>query len=205
MIASTRSPRRLAGRLIAAASFAALLAAPLVSPAPALAQDRVGYANLDLIVSLMPETKAVAAEIETFGRGLAKELDTKESYAEQKVKEARDAQAAGAKEADLEKHRVELRKLQDEIRMGAEDADVQLAQKRGEKLKPIFEKLEKTIEEVAKAEGFTVVLNAADGAGNSIVLYAADGHDLTEKILVKLGVPVPKAETKPAASPKVPK
>ncbi len=180
----------------AAGSFAAaaLLAAAFLSAAPpsALAQDKVAYANLDLIVSLMPETKALVKDIETLGRQLAKDLDTKEAFAEQKMKEAREAAAAGAKEPDLEKRRTELNQLQEELRKGAEDADAQLAKKRADALQPVFQKLEQTIEDVAKAEGFTMVLNGADGAGNSIVLYAQDGRDLTEKILVKLGVPVPK-------------
>ena len=102
--------------LIAAAS-ASLVASP------ARAQDKIAYANLDLIVSLMPETKALVKEIDTLGKKLAKDLDTKEAIAEQKAKEAREAAAAGATEADLEKRRVELRGLQDDLRKGAESAD----------------------------------------------------------------------------------
>lgn len=185
---------------IAALAFAAALLFAAAAPSGTLAQDRIGYANLDLIVSLMPETKSIAKEMDTLGRQLAKDLDVKEAYANQKMKEARDAAAAGAKEPDLEKRRTELEKLQEELRQGAEDADAQLSRKRSDSLKPVFEKLEETIKAVAKAEGFAMVLNASDGAGNSIVLYAEEGRDLTEKILVKLGIPVPKP-TASAAKP----
>ena len=115
--------------------------------APAAAQDKIAYASLDVIVSLMLETKAMAQEIDALGRKLAKDLDTKEQFAEQKAKEARDAAGAGASEADLEKRRTELRGLQENLRKGAEDADAELAKKRMELLKPVFEKLEKTIPE----------------------------------------------------------
>jgi outer membrane protein len=176
----------------------ALVAVPSLSFAPsAAAQDKIAYASLDLIVSLMPETKAMAQEIDTLGRKLAKELDLKEQHAEQRAKEARDAASSGATEADLEKRRTELRGLQEDLRKGAENADAELAKKRMDLLKPVFEKLETTIETVAKAEGYTYVLNSTDGQGNSIVLYGADGRDLTEKILTKLGIPVPK-QTEPA-------
>jgi outer membrane protein len=175
---------------LAALAAAAVLVATLA--APANAQDKIAYANLDLIVSLMPETKALVKEIDTLGKKLAKDLDTKESFAEQRAKEAREAAAAGASEADLEKRRTELRGLQDDLRKGAESADAELEKKRNELLKPVFEKLEKTIADVAKAEGFTYVLNAVDGQGNSIVLYGAEGRDITEKLMTKLGVTVPK-------------
>ncbi len=180
-------------RFMLESSTIALLAAGLLAFAePAAAQDKIAYASLDLIVSLMPETKAMAQEIDTLGRKLAKELDTKEQYAEQKAKEAREAATSGATEADLDKRRTELRGLQEDLRKGAESADAELAKKRMDLLKPVFEKLETTIETVAKAEGYTYVLNSTDGQGNSIVLYGADGRDLTEKILAKLGIPVPK-------------
>ncbi len=171
---------------IAAAVLLTALAGPVA------AQDKIAYASLDVIVSLMPETKALAQEIDTLGRKLAKDLDAKEQIAEGKAKEAREAAAAGASDQDLEKRRAELRALQDELRKGAEDADNELAKKRMDLLKPVFEKLETTIGDVAKAEGYTYVLNATDGQGNSVVLYGAEGRDLTEKILTKLGISAPK-------------
>jgi outer membrane protein len=185
-------------RPIVASLASALAAAAFLGFAvTAAAQDKIAYASLDLIVSLMPETKAMAKEIDTLGRKLAKDLEVKEQYAEKRAKEARDAASAGATDADLEKRRVELRGLQDELRRGAESADSTLASKRMDLLKPVFAKLEKTIEEVAKAEGYTFVLNATDGQGNSILLYGAEGRDLTEKILTKLGIPIPKKTEAP--------
>jgi outer membrane protein len=155
------------------------------------AQDRLAYANLDTILTLLPETKTMAASIDSLGRSLAKELEVKEAYAQQKVEQARKAKDAGATDQEIDKFRAELEGLEKEIRQGAEDADARLAKRRSEVLKPLFEKVERTIEEVAKAGGFTMVLNSHDGDGNSIVLYGEDGRDITEKVLAKLGVSMP--------------
>jgi outer membrane protein len=179
------------------------LALILLVAAPAAAQDRIAFANIESILSLMPETKTLAQSIDSLGRGLAKELEVKEKYAQQKVEAARKAQAAGATETELQKFRTELQGLEDEIRKGAEDADERLARRRGDALKPLLQKLEETIEQVAKAEGYTMVLNSVDGNGNSIVLYGEEGRDISEKVLAKLGIPVPKKDA--AKAPKTAK
>ncbi len=183
--------------------FAAALSLVLIAAAtvrPAAAQDRIAFANIEAILSLMPETKTLAQGIDSLGRTLAKELEAKEAHAQQRVETARKAQAAGATEAELEKHRTELRRLDEEIRKGAEAADEKLARRRGEALKPLLERLERTIEEVAKAEGYTMVLNAVDGDGNSIVLYGEEGRDISEKVLKKLGIAVPKDDGAPSST-----
>jgi outer membrane protein len=187
-------------RFVVVAFLAVLATAAAVRPAAA--QDRLAYVNVESILALMPETKALAQSIDSLGRSLAKGLEVKEAYAQQKVEAARKAQAGGATEVELEKYRTELRGLEDEIRKGAEDADEKLARRRGEALQPLLEKLERTIKEVAKAEGYSMVLNSVDGDGNSIVLYGEEGRDISEKVLAKLGIAVPKAGAPKAGAPK---
>lgn len=173
------------------------------APPPAVAQDRIAYANIEAIISLMPETKTAAQGVDSLGRKLASELDVKESYAKQKYEEAQQAASKGATEPELDKFRKELRDLEEEIRKSSEDADTKMARHKADLMQPVLEKLETTIHEVAKAEGFTFVLNSVDGNGNSIVLYGSEDRDITKKILAKLGIAVPKgdpAKSDPAKS-----
>ena len=111
-----------------------------------------------------------------------------------KAWEARRAQASGASEADLDRYRKELRGMEDEIRRDAEAADVTLAERREAVLRPLLEKLEQTIQDVAKEEGFTFVINAVDGDGNSIVLFGDEGRDITEKVATRLGIESPEGD-----------
>ena len=183
-----------------AVAFLFVLSLAAAATTPAAAQDRIAYANIAAILSLMPETKTAAQGVDTLGRKLATDLDTKEAYAKQKYEEAQKAAAKGASEAELEKFRTELRALEDELRKGSEDADAQLARHKAELMQPVLEKLEKTIKEVAKADGYTYVLNSIDGQGNSIVLYGQEDRDITKKIIAKLGIAIPKDESKTGAS-----
>jgi outer membrane protein len=175
-----------------AALIAALLLIAAAAPPPAQAQDKIAYANIEAIISLMPETKSAAQGVDSLGRQLAKELQVKQDYEKQRYEEAQKAAQKGATEAELDKFRSELKLLDDEIRRKSENADSTMARKKVELMQPVLHKLEATIKEIAKAEGYAFVLNSVDGQGNSIVLYGQDDRDITKKILTKLGIPIPK-------------
>jgi len=174
-----------------------------VLPAVAAAQDRVGYANLDLIIAKMPESQAVAKKLDTFQNELAKGLSTKRAYAKQKLVEAQNAQASGVvSDEKLSEYEDELRKLDREIQETAQEADRKMMQRRNELMEPIIEKLQDTIKQVAEAEGYTHVINIVDGTGTSVLLWGIEERDLTRKILAALGISVDEvdeAEEAPAA------
>jgi outer membrane protein len=162
-----------------------------VLPAAAAAQDRIGYANLDLIIAKMPESQEVARKLDTFQGELAQGLSTKRAYAKQKLVEAQNAQAAGVvSEEKLGEYETELRKLDREIQETAQEADRKMLQRRNELMEPIIEKLQATIEQVAQADGYTHVLNVVDGTGTSVLLWGIDERDLTKRILQALGIPL---------------
>jgi outer membrane protein len=168
-----------------------ILLAVVVATAPAFAQDKIAYANIEAILSLMPETRSAAQGVDSLGRQLAKELDVKQAYEKQKLDEANKAAQKGATEEELDRYRKELKALDDEIRQKSVDADSAMSRKKAELMQPVLHKLETTIREVAKANGYTFVLNSVDGQGNSIVLYGQDDRDITKEILKKLGIPIP--------------
>ncbi|MGQ0723292.1 MAG: OmpH family outer membrane protein [Candidatus Eiseniibacteriota bacterium] len=175
--------------------FVALLILVLV-PAAA-AQDRIGYANLDLIVAKMPEYRQVSDQLEAYQEELVKALETKRAYAQQKLVEARDAEAAGiVSDEKLGEYETELRRLDREIKDSARDSDEKLMDRRNELMAPVIEKLQGTVKQVAEAEGYTHVLNMLDGTGTSVLLWGVEERNLTEKILAALGIPAEETAAK---------
>ena len=175
----------------------AALALFLVAPAGSAqdagpAQDRIGYANLELIFTLLPDSKTVSSQLDAYQKELESGLNTKQAYAQQKLVEAQEAKASGiVSDAKLDEYRQELERLDSEIRQSAVEADQKLMQKRQELMQPVIEKLHSTIETVAQAEGYTHVLNMVDGSGTSILLYGIEQRDLTARILTELGIEIP--------------
>jgi outer membrane protein len=128
----------------------------LASATSAAAQEKVGFANLELIFTLMPEAQEVTRQLETYQKELAKALDTKQAYAQQKLTEAQEAEASGvASEEKLSQYEAELKTLDREIRDSLMEAEKKLGQKRRELMEPVVAKLQGTIKGVGEREGYS--------------------------------------------------
>ena len=91
----------------------------------------------------------------------------------------------------------ELQNLQQSIEKFRADAQASLQRKQNELIQPAFDKIQKAIEEVAKANGYTHVLNPSQPAvGLTILLYAREEDDISNLVLKQLGIepPPPPAE-----------
>lgn len=154
--------------------------------------DKIGFVNLEGIMSLMPETEMMTRSMQAYQKKLSESLQIKENYMRQKLQEYQAAQGSGADAARLKPLEEELQKLDVEIKQAASEAEERLQRRRAEKMQPLLEKLQVEIEKVAKAKGLTYVLNSTDGTATSIVLNAPDGKDITRDVLDAMGIEYPK-------------
>lgn len=160
---------------------------------PMSAQIKMGHANLELILAYMPETQSMNKTLQDAEQILSKNVQVKQNYLQTKVAEYQENEAAYS-EADKQAKQQELQKLDQEVRQDAQKAQNQLMAKQQELLQPITEKLEAAIKALAADEGYNYILNSMTG-GNSIVLYGPPEHELTEKLMTRLGIEIPKDET----------
>ena len=79
------------------------------------------------------------------------------------------------------------RQLIQRLQMQAEE---KLYAKRAEIFQPISDKLQKVIDELAKEEGYDYILNNSNATGVAIILHAPKEHDVTRRLLKRMGVPV---------------
>ncbi len=144
--------------------------------------QKLGHIDFEKLISEMPETKALKEDMEKLSKtykdeisGMEKKLeDTKQKYiAESKSQtdETNDKRAQDLQEKGL--------KLEQARRFAYQD----LQKKQNEELKPIIEKAEKAITEVANAKGITYVLDSSKGKG----LLVSKGKDLYKEVKTKLG------------------
>lgn len=150
--------------------------------------DKIGFVNLEGVMSLMPEYNAMLKSMQIYEKKLSDQLQIKQNYLEQKIQEYVQAKQNGAVEADLTSREGEVKKLDAEIKKAAAEAEQKIGRRRVEKLTPIMDRLKLTIDELAKAGGYTYVLNSMDGTQTSVVLNASDDNDLTKAVLDKLGI-----------------
>jgi len=154
-----------------------------------MAQMKIGYTNVEYVLSLMPEAKQIESELATIEKQYSNQLQAK--YQDYQTKVADYQQNAEsyieAVRADKENEIVNLQTSIQEFEANAQNS---LVTKRNELLAPAFEKIGIAIEEVAKESAYTHILNMTAG-GQSILLYAREEDNVTDLVLKKLGIDPP--------------
>jgi len=144
------------------------------------AQQKVGHISTDLLISLMPETKTLNAELEKLSKTYENELKGEQDKLEAKLKKYQAEQASQTDEVNQQRG-AEVEQDRQNLYQASQVAREDITKKRDEKLKPILEKAKKAIDEVATAQGFTYVLEAS-------TLIVANGTDLLPSVKAKLGI-----------------
>ncbi|PHQ56157.1 MAG: hypothetical protein COC16_03845 [Lutibacter sp.] len=144
------------------------------------AQTKVGHISTDLLISLMPETKALNTELEKLSKTYENELKAEQAKLEAKIKKFT-AEAASQTDEANQQRAAEVDKDKQNLYQASQIAQQDIAKKRDEKLKPILERAKKAIDEIATEQGFTYVLEAS-------TLIVANGTDLLPAVKTRLGI-----------------
>jgi len=186
--------------------FVALALAAFVShaqaPATTTTTTKVGYADVDYIFSQLPEAKQIDSDLKSLQAQLKNQVDTKYQDFQKKLA---DYQAnlntmIDAVRANTER---ELQQMQQNIEKLQQDAQTTIQAKQTALMDPVYKKVGKGIEDVAKENGYTFILNQQIG-GLDVILYGDEKMDISDLVLKKLGV-TPKPAGTPATTPVKPK
>jgi outer membrane protein len=163
-----------------------LITLMLLTSLPLSWAQKYGHLNLGNLVAAIPATKVADSEIKTFSDQLI-------AQGEQRADKLKADYAAviqriqGGQMSPVEQEAAEKRITAEQTKLQAFEQEVQqkIAAKRQTLLKPIFDRVEKAIQEVAKAKGITMVF---DTSMFNTVMYASDATDLMADVKAKLGV-----------------
>ncbi len=160
-----------------------------LQPAAALAQLKVGFINSDVLKEQLPEIKEAQRQMEQLAQQRRREDDERQNTLMQMEENYRKQELllSEAKKAEIQQEfQTRMQELQ-EFRQSAQD---ELMKKEMELHSPIYEKINATLKVLAEAEGYDFVFDA--GSASGAVVYAAEKHDLTEKLIQKLQAAAPK-------------
>jgi outer membrane protein len=155
---------------------------------------KIGYADVEYIFSQMPEAKLIDTELQTLQTMLKKQYDSKVAEFQKKLQEY---QQYGATVPDAVKQNSEreLQQLQQNIQKLEQDSQTDLQKKQVSLMEPVYAKVGKAIEDVAKENGFSLILNQQI-SGLDVILFGNEKLDVSDMVLKKMGVtPVPPAVT----------
>lgn len=156
----------------------------------------VAYVNLDTLVNQYEYVKDLKASLEAEGKRAQSSLEGKAKSLQAKVIAYQKSVQAAQQNAE-NTPRVELERLQKEFaeterKLGAEEQEIGmqrqtaatgLAQKEGELMKKLKEKLDSTLKRLATEKGYDYIL--AEGNGGS-VLYGNKGMNVTQDVLAAM-------------------
>ena len=159
----------------------------------ASASSKIGYADVDYIFSQMPEAKQIETELQSTQTQLKNQIDAKVQEFQTKLADYQ-KNLNTMLDAVRQNTERELTMLQENLQKLQQDAQNTIDNKRNQLMEPVYKKVGKAIEDVAKENGFTFVLNQQIG-GLDVILYGDENNDVSDLVLKKLGVtPKPAAQ-----------
>ena len=143
----------------------------------------VAHIDSEQLLMAMPETKAMETELKKVQQTYADEYNAQATALQAKLQKY-DTEAPTQTDAKNEERRVEVEGLKQKIQKYAQTADQEIQKKRFDLLKPIVEKAQKAVSDVATEKGLKYVLDASPGKG----LIVFEGEDLMPSVKTKLGI-----------------
>lgn len=149
----------------------------------ASAQVKTGHINSDALIASMPETKAMQNELNKVGQTYDTDYKIQQNALQAKLLKYGKEQDSKTDEENALRQK-EVDELRRKLQLYLRTADKDLQQKQMDLLKPILEKAQKAIQDVAKEKGIKYVFDSAPGKG----LLVFDGEDLLATVKTKLGI-----------------
>ena len=165
------------------------------------ASTKIGYADIDYIINQMPEIKAIDSELKSTQTQLKNQIDAKYQDFQKKLADYQANLNTMWEAVRANTERV-LQEMQQNIEKLQTDAQTTITTKQTQLLDPVYKKVGKGIEEVAKENGYSLILSNQIQSLD-VVLYGDEKLDVSDLVLKKLGVtPKPVPATTPPAQPK---
>ena len=165
------------------------LAVVCVMFSTSLFAQKIGYVNTDEIITNMKETQDAYTQLEAYAKDLQAQMETIQVEFNNKLQEYQNATETMT-DAVRQLKEKELTDRNTRIQEFQQVAQQDLQKKENELLAPIYEKVKNTIDEVAKAGGYTIIL-----PGNALIYVdAAQVKDIASDVKAKLGITTPAAQ-----------
>jgi outer membrane protein len=163
--------------------LATLLLGVATLPQAMAQHSKLGHIDRQKLMLMLPERKDAETKMQAFAKTLDDRL--KAMGAEYQAKVA-DAQSRAETMTNTEKEMVvrEINELEQRIQAAQEKAQEDLAKQEEELLKPMVERTNTAIKEVADANNFSYIFDISTG----LVLYYDKGEDIMPLVKTKLGL-----------------
>ncbi len=150
-----------------------------------LSAQKFGYLNSQALIQGIPEVKEAEANLETFQQQLAKQGQDMLAKLQTNYQELEKKQAQGEiSPKQLEAEAAKLKEEESKLMAFEQNSQQKIMEKSESLLKPIRDKIQAAIDEVASENSYTYIFDASTG----FVLYADESTDVSDLVKAKLGL-----------------
>jgi outer membrane protein len=147
--------------------------------------QKFGYINSQVLIGQIPQVKEANANIETLQKQLEKQGQEMVASLQTKYQALEKKQTQGEiSRVQLEAEAQGLKQEEANIAKFQQESQQKIYEKSESLLKPIRDRIQTAIDDVAKENNFQYVFDQAVG----ILLYADDSTDITPLVKAKLGI-----------------
>lgn len=153
------------------------------------APNRVGYADMQYIISQLPDVKEIETELKTTQTQLQDQLQSRSQALQKQYNEFNATVNTMVDSVAANKQR-QLQQAVAELEAFEQEARVTIKNKQKLYMAPVYLKVNSAIAQVAKEQGFAVILT--DKVSNyPLLLYQQPQLDVSDLVLQKFGVTPP--------------
>jgi outer membrane protein len=152
------------------------------------AQSKVGTIDIDFILSKMPELPEIQKQIEDYGKELDVDFNENLDSYNALVKAYTDGET-GFSEAEKKEKQTEILTAENDLGKFQQNGTKLISIKRDDLVRPLYQKIGVALEKIAKAEGYTQVLQI-----DKNIVYLDNNLDLTLLVLKELGIELKEGE-----------
>ena len=145
--------------------------------------QKIGHVNSSRVFANMPETRKAQLEIEKTAKTHSIDIQALQKKGEDLVNKYR-AESQQQTDETNKKRSLEVQQIAARVQKLKEAANEAIDEKRNKLIPPIYIKIQKAIDEIAKSKGLLYILDATQGGG----LIVANGTDIYGDLKAKLGL-----------------
>ena len=148
--------------------------------------QKVGYANMEYIISQLPDMKAIETDLKSTQAQFKKEIEAR-SQKLQKAYTDFNANAETMTDTLRQNTQRELEKSMSELEQYQQDAETTLQNKHKLFMAPVYLKVTRAIADVAKENGYGIILSQTISS-YPFLLYNNTQVDVSPLVLQKFGI-----------------
>ena len=157
----------------------------LLATSLSLGAQKFGYLNSQELIQSIPEVKEAEANLETFQQQLSKQGQEMLVKIQTKYQDLEKKQASGEISPKmLEAEATKLKEEEQKLLEFEQSSQKKIMEKSETLLKPIRDKIQQAIDDVASENGYTYIFDSSSG----FVLYADNSTDVSAMVRAKLGL-----------------